>query len=73
MNSNDLGDAAGGEPESGGLTGLGREVIAEMEREGVLVDLAHAAPTTFWDAVEIARRPVVVSHGARPVGPIHGT
>ena len=64
MNSNELGDAAGGEPTSGGLTGLGREVIAEMEREGVLVDLAHAAPTTFWDALAIARRPVVVSHTA---------
>ena len=64
MNSNELGDAAGGEPATGGLTGLGREVIAEMEREGVLVDLAHAAPTTFWDALAIARRPVVVSHTA---------
>lgn len=64
MNSNELGDAAGAEPAAGGLTNLGREVIAEMEREGMLVDLAHAAPTTFWDALEVARRPVVVSHAA---------
>jgi len=64
MNSNELGDAAGAEPVAGGLTVLGREVIAEMEKCGMLVDLAHAAPTTFWDALEIARRPVVVSHAA---------
>jgi membrane dipeptidase len=64
MNSNELGDAAGGETAAGGLTALGREVIAEMEREGVLVDLAHAAPTTFWDALAVATRPVLVSHAA---------
>jgi membrane dipeptidase len=63
-NSNELGDAAGGEALHGGLTGLGREVTAEMERARVLVDLAHAAPTTFADALAVARRPVVVSHAA---------
>ena len=64
MNSNELGDAAGDDPVSGGLSPLGREVVAEMERCGMLVDLAHAAPRTFWDVVEVARRPVVVSHAA---------
>ena len=64
MNSNELGDAAGADPASGGLSALGREVVAEMERCGMLVDLAHAAPRTFWDVLEIARRPVVVSHAA---------
>jgi membrane dipeptidase len=64
MNSNELGDAAGADPLSKGLTPLGREVVAEMESCGMLVDLAHAAPGTFWDVVEIARRPVVVSHAA---------
>jgi len=70
MNSNELGDAAGGEPAAGGLTALGREVIAEMEACGMLVDLAHAAPATFWDAVDAARRPVIVSHaGTEARGP----
>jgi len=64
MNSNELGDAAGADSVSGGLSPLGREVVAEMERCGMLVDLAHAAPSTFWDVVEVARRPVVVSHAA---------
>lgn len=64
MNSNELGDAAGAEPASGGLSPLGRDVVAEMERCGMLVDLAHAAPRTFWDAIDVAGRPVVVSHAA---------
>jgi membrane dipeptidase len=64
MNSNELGDAAGAEPVSGGLSPLGREVVAEMERCGMLVDLAHAAPSTFWDAIDAASRPVVVTHAA---------
>lgn len=64
MNSNELGDAAGDEPAAGGLTALGREVVGELERHGVLVDLAHAAPTTFRDAVAAASRPVIVSHAA---------
>ncbi len=64
MNSNELGDAAGAEPVSGGLSPLGRDVVAEMERCGMLVDLAHASPRTFWDAIEVARRPVIVSHAA---------
>lgn len=64
MNSNELGDAAGGESLHGGLTDLGREVIAELESARVLVDLAHAAPATFDGALAVARRPVVVSHAA---------
>ena len=64
MNSNELGDAAGADPASGGLSPLGRDVVAEMERCGMLVDLAHAAPRTFSDVLAIARRPVVVSHAA---------
>lgn len=62
MNTNDLGDAAGGEPRHGGLTAFGREVVAELERHGMLVDLAHVAPAAFFDALEVAAGPVVVSH-----------
>lgn len=67
MNSNDLGDAAGGEEVHGGLSDLGRAVIGEMDRLGMLVDLAHAAPSTFRDALGVARGPVVVSHAATEV------
>ena len=46
----------------GGLTPLGRQVIARMETLGILVDLAHASPQTVSEALAIAKRPVVVSH-----------
>lgn len=62
MNTNDLGDAAGGEAVHGGLTSLGRDVVRALERHGMLVDLAHVAPSAFFDAIEVARGPVVVSH-----------
>ncbi|WP_439534630.1 dipeptidase [Polymorphobacter sp.] len=47
----------------GGLTVFGRRVVAEMERRGIIVDLAHASRQTLADVLAVARRPVVVSHG----------
>jgi membrane dipeptidase len=47
---------------AGGLTGLGREAIAEAERVGVLVDLAHASVPAIEGALATARRPIVISH-----------
>ena len=47
---------------AGGLTGFGREAIAECEAQGILIDLAHASPATIRDAVPLLRRPFLVSH-----------
>lgn len=55
-------DSATDAAQHGGLTGFGREVVREMNRIGVLVDLAHVAPTTMRDALAESRRPVMVSH-----------
>ena len=49
--------------EKGGLTPLGRDVLARMDQLGILVDLAHASPRLVDDVLARARRPVVVSHG----------
>jgi membrane dipeptidase len=46
----------------GGLSAAGRDAVREMNRVGVLVDLAHASPTTFWDVVAVAEKPFIVSH-----------
>jgi microsomal dipeptidase-like Zn-dependent dipeptidase len=48
--------------EKGGLTPLGREVIARMEALGIALDLAHASPRAVDEALALAQRPVVVSH-----------
>jgi membrane dipeptidase len=45
-----------------GLTGPGRELVAELERRRILIDLAHASPATIDDVLAIARRPVIASH-----------
>jgi microsomal dipeptidase-like Zn-dependent dipeptidase len=47
---------------AGGLTGLGREAIAELERAGVIVDLAHASVTAIREALPLLHKPFVVSH-----------
>lgn len=58
----DWADAATDEPRHDGLSDFGHEVVREMNRIGMLVDLAHVAPTTMRDAISTSVRPVMVSH-----------
>ncbi|OGO51850.1 MAG: membrane dipeptidase [Chloroflexi bacterium RBG_16_69_14] len=61
-------DAATDEPRHGGLTRFGIEVVREMNRLGMLVDLSHVAPSTMAAALDAAEAPVVYSHsGARAI------
>jgi membrane dipeptidase len=57
-------DAATDEPACGGLTEFGREVVAEMQRIGMLVDLSHVSPGTMSDALDVATTPVFFSHSS---------
>lgn len=50
------------EDEDTGVTRMGREAIAEMNRVGVAIDLSHAGERTALEAIELSKRPVVVSH-----------
>ncbi|MEX2457325.1 MAG: membrane dipeptidase, partial [Balneolaceae bacterium] len=50
----DWADAAGDEPQHGGLSGFGEEVIREMNRLGMLVDLSHVTPETMEDAIRVS-------------------
>lgn len=51
---------------SKGLTAFGKKLVAEMNREGILIDLSHASEGTFWDVIKRSKQPVFCSHsGAR--------
>lgn len=59
---NQICDSARGSNTHGGVSEFGAKVIAEMNRLGVAVDLSHGAESSFYDALEISRSPIVCSH-----------
>lgn len=58
----DWADSATDESRHDGLSAFGGEVVREMNRIGMLVDLAHVSPATMRDALQVTTKPVVVSH-----------
>lgn len=65
-------DASGEKPRHGGLTEFGREVVREMNRLGMVIDVSHVADSTFYDVLETTRQPVIASHSCcRALCPHH--
>jgi membrane dipeptidase len=63
-NTNNWADSSGDEGRHNGLTPFGRDVVLEMNRLGMLVDVSHVADKTFWDVMETTKAPVIASHSS---------
>ena len=60
----DWGDSSGDQPKHNGLTDFGKDVVRELNRLGVMVDISHVSDKTFWDAIEISKAPMIASHSS---------
>ena len=60
----DWADSSGEQPKHNGLTPFGREIVEEMNRQGIMVDISHVSDKTFWDTLETSRAPLIASHSS---------
>lgn len=61
-NRNDIADGINEEATGSGLTLLGKQVVAEMNRLGMLVDVSHISTAGFWSVIETSTKPVIATH-----------
>jgi membrane dipeptidase len=57
-------DSSGDQPKWNGLTEFGKQVVAHMNRLGMMVDISHVSDKTFYDALAVSKAPVIASHSS---------
>ena len=57
-------DSSTDKPAHNGLTDYGKEIVREMNRQGILVDISHVSDKTFYDALEVSQAPLIASHSS---------
>jgi len=62
--NNNWGDSSTDEPVHNGLTDFGRQVVRELNRLGIIVDISHVSDKSFYDALEVTQAPVIASHSS---------
>src|SRR6266849_7478807 len=63
-NTNNWADSSTDEAKHNGLTPFGKQVVLEMNRLGMMIDISHVADKTFYDVIETTKAPVVASHSS---------
>ncbi len=57
-------DSSTDKPAHNGLTDYGKEIVREMNRQGIIVDISHVSDKTFYDALEVSKSPLIASHSS---------
>ncbi len=57
-------DSSTDKPAHNGLTDFGKDIVREMNRQGILVDISHVSDKTFYDALEVSKAPLIASHSS---------
>src|SRR6266567_1406385 len=57
-------DSSTDKPAHNGLTDFGKDIVREMNRQGIMVDISHVSDKTFYDALEVSKAPLVASHSS---------
>jgi membrane dipeptidase len=57
-------DSSTDKPAHNGLTDFGKDVVREMNKQGIMVDISHVSDKTFYDALEVSKAPLIASHSS---------